>query len=43
MPVGGVLVGLPGAALRAELVKRLAFAETKAHAFPARRNTVRPV
>ena len=34
---------VPGSALRGELVKRLAFAERKAHAFPGRRNTVRPV
>jgi acetyl-CoA carboxylase carboxyltransferase component len=34
---------VPGAALRAELVKRLAYAESKAHEFPARRNGVYPV
>ena len=32
-----------GNALRAELIKRLAYAETKAHEFPARRNGVYPV
>ncbi len=32
-----------GSALRAELVKRLAYAEGKAHEFPARRNGVYPV
>jgi acetyl-CoA carboxylase carboxyltransferase component len=34
---------VPGGALRAELVKRLAYAESKAHEFPARRNGVYPV
>jgi acetyl-CoA carboxylase carboxyltransferase component len=34
---------VPGSALRAELIKRLAYAETKAHEFPARRNGVYPV
>jgi len=34
---------VPGAALRAELIKRLAYAETKAHEFPDRRNGVYPV
>ncbi len=34
---------VPGSALRAELVKRLAYAETKVHEFPARRNGVYPV
>jgi acetyl-CoA carboxylase carboxyltransferase component len=34
---------VPGSALRNELIKRLAFAESKAHAFPARRNGVYPV
>jgi acetyl-CoA carboxylase carboxyltransferase component len=34
---------VPGGALRAELVKRLAYAESKAHDFPARRNGVFPV
>jgi acetyl-CoA carboxylase carboxyltransferase component len=34
---------VPGSALRAELVKRLAYAETKAHEFPPRRNGVYPV
>ncbi len=34
---------VPGAALRAELVKRLAYAESKAHDFPQRRNGVFPV
>src|SRR6266403_3896221 len=32
-----------GNALRAELIKRLAFAQSKAHEFPARRNGVYPV
>src|SRR2546430_10213769 len=32
-----------GNALRAELIKRLAYAETKADEFPARRNGVYPV
>jgi acetyl-CoA carboxylase carboxyltransferase component len=32
-----------GSALRAELLKRLAYAETKVHAFPPRRNGVYPV
>jgi methylmalonyl-CoA decarboxylase subunit alpha len=34
---------VPGSALRAELSKRLAYAETKAHEFPPRRNGVYPV
>jgi acetyl-CoA carboxylase carboxyltransferase component len=34
---------VPGSRLRAELIKRLAFAETKVHDFPARRNGVYPV
>jgi len=34
---------VPGSALREELVKRLAYAETKVHEFPARRNGVYPV
>jgi acetyl-CoA carboxylase carboxyltransferase component len=34
---------VPGAALRAELVRRLGYAESKAHEFPARRNGVFPV
>jgi acetyl-CoA carboxylase carboxyltransferase component len=34
---------VPGSALRAELVKRLVFAATKVHDFPARRNGVYPV
>lgn len=34
---------VPGSALRDELMKRLAYAESKAHAFPARRNGVYPV
>jgi len=34
---------VPGSALRAELVKRLAYAESKAHEFPPRRNGVLPV
>jgi acetyl-CoA carboxylase carboxyltransferase component len=34
---------VPGPALRAELGKRLAFAESKAHEFPQRRNGVFPV
>ena len=34
---------VPGSALRAELSKRLAYAETKAHEFPRRRNGVYPV
>jgi acetyl-CoA carboxylase carboxyltransferase component len=34
---------VPGSQLRAELVKRLAYAETKCHEFPARRNGVYPV
>jgi acetyl-CoA carboxylase carboxyltransferase component len=34
---------VPGSQLRAELLKRLAYAETKAHGFPARRNGVYPV
>jgi methylmalonyl-CoA decarboxylase subunit alpha len=34
---------VPGSALRAELIKRFAYAETKTHEFPARRNGVYPV
>jgi acetyl-CoA carboxylase carboxyltransferase component len=34
---------VPGRALRAELIKRLAYADTKVHDFPARRNGVYPV
>jgi acetyl-CoA carboxylase carboxyltransferase component len=34
---------VPGSGLRAELIKRLAYAESKAHAFPPRRNGVFPV
>ncbi|MGH7321302.1 MAG: acyl-CoA carboxylase subunit beta [Candidatus Rokuibacteriota bacterium] len=34
---------VPPAELRAELIKRLAYAETKRHRFPARRNGVLPV
>jgi acetyl-CoA carboxylase carboxyltransferase component len=34
---------VPGSTLRDELVKRLTFAETKAHEFPQRRNGVFPV
>ncbi len=34
---------VPGGALRDELIKRLAFAQSKAHEFPARRNGVYPV
>ena len=34
---------VPGSALRNELIKRLAYAESKAHEFPARRNPVLPV
>src|ERR1051325_2962061 len=34
---------VPGAALRDELIKRLAYAESKAHEFPPRRNPVLPV
>ena len=34
---------VPGGALRAELIKRLTFAQSKAHEFPARRNGVYPV
>ncbi|HUF93243.1 MAG TPA: acyl-CoA carboxylase subunit beta [Candidatus Limnocylindria bacterium] len=34
---------VPGSALRAELVKRLTYAESKVHEFPARRNGVYPV
>jgi methylmalonyl-CoA decarboxylase subunit alpha len=34
---------VPGAELRAELVKRLRYADTKVHAFPRRRNGVYPV
>lgn len=34
---------VPGSQLRAELIKRLAYAETKSHEFPPRRNGVYPV
>ena len=34
---------VPGSQLRPELIKRLAYAETKVHEFPARRNGVYPV
>ena len=34
---------VPGSRLRAELVKRLGYAETKCHAFPPRHNAVYPV
>jgi acetyl-CoA carboxylase carboxyltransferase component len=34
---------VPGSRLRAELIKRLAYAETKAHEFPQRSNGVYPV
>jgi methylmalonyl-CoA decarboxylase subunit alpha len=34
---------VPGSALRDELVKRLTYAESKAHEFPQRRNGVFPV
>jgi acetyl-CoA carboxylase carboxyltransferase component len=34
---------VPGGALRDELIKRLAYAQTKVHEFPARRNGVYPV
>jgi methylmalonyl-CoA decarboxylase subunit alpha len=34
---------VPGSALRAELIKRLTYAGTKVHEFPARRNGVYPV
>jgi acetyl-CoA carboxylase carboxyltransferase component len=34
---------VPGSALRTELVKRLAYAESKVHEFPQRRNGVYPV
>jgi methylmalonyl-CoA decarboxylase subunit alpha len=34
---------VPGSALRAELIKRLTYAESKAHTFPPRRNGVFPV
>jgi acetyl-CoA carboxylase carboxyltransferase component len=34
---------VPGSALRDELIKRMAFAQTKAHEFPPRRNGVYPV
>jgi acetyl-CoA carboxylase carboxyltransferase component len=34
---------VPGSRLRAELIKRLAYAQSKAHDFPARRNGVYPV
>ena len=34
---------VPGSRLRAELIKRLGYAESKAHEFPQRRNGVYPV
>jgi hypothetical protein len=34
---------VPGSRLREELITRLAFAESKAHEFPPRRNGVYPV
>jgi methylmalonyl-CoA decarboxylase subunit alpha len=34
---------VPGSALRDELIKRLAYAQTKVHEFPARRNGIYPV
>jgi acetyl-CoA carboxylase carboxyltransferase component len=34
---------VPGSQLRAELIKRLRYAATKTHEFPARRNGVYPV
>jgi hypothetical protein len=34
---------VPGSALRDELIKRLAYTESKAHDFPPRRNAVYPV
>ncbi|MBI1847244.1 MAG: acyl-CoA carboxylase subunit beta [Candidatus Rokubacteria bacterium] len=34
---------VPGSSLRAELIKRLEYAQTKVHEFPARRNGVYPV
>jgi methylmalonyl-CoA decarboxylase subunit alpha len=34
---------VPGGALRGELIKRLGFAQSKAHEFPSRRNGVYPV
>jgi acetyl-CoA carboxylase carboxyltransferase component len=34
---------VPGAALRDELIKRLAYAQTKVHEFPPRRNGIYPV
>ena len=34
---------VPGSGLRAELIKRLSYAQTKAHDFPQRRNAVYPV
>ena len=34
---------VPGSALRAELIKRLGYADTKVHEFPPRRNGVYPV
>jgi acetyl-CoA carboxylase carboxyltransferase component len=34
---------VPGPRLRAELIKRLAYAQTKTHEFPQRRNGVYPV
>jgi methylmalonyl-CoA decarboxylase subunit alpha len=40
MLVDGIV---PGSALRVELIKRLAYADTKVHEFPPRRNGVYPV
>ena len=37
------LAAFHGSALRVELIKRLAYADTKAHEFPPRRNGVYPV
>jgi len=34
---------VPGSALRSELIKRLSYAQSKAHDFPQRRNGVYPV
>jgi len=34
---------VPGSVLRDELLKRLAYAQTKVHEFPPRRNGVYPV
>jgi acetyl-CoA carboxylase carboxyltransferase component len=34
---------VPGSQLRPELIKRLAYAQTKVHEFPPRRNGVYPV